>query len=94
MPAETHQLAEPPNLEDIIGLLASLLDIDPLAAATTSLVDAGVDDELALLHLWHAVTEEYGERTLGDFDLDLEGDPPQTVEELATAWLADLRDDC
>lgn len=90
MPAETHQLSEPPTLDDIVDFLASLLDTDPTAASTTSLVEAGVCDELALLHLWQAVAEEYGERTLGECDLDFDENPPQTLEDLARAWLTAL----
>ncbi|MDZ7678845.1 MAG: hypothetical protein U5K29_09855 [Acidimicrobiales bacterium] len=88
MPAETHQLAEPPTLDDVVDLLASLLDADPASASATNLVEAGVDDELALLHLWKAVAEEYGERTLGECDLDFDENRPQTLEDLARAWLS------
>ena len=90
MPAETHQLAEPPSLDDIVDLIVSLLDTDPLEASTTSLAEAGVENDLDLLHLWQAVAEEYGERTLGDFDVDFGGEPPRTIEELADAWLTVL----
>ena len=90
MPAETHQLAEPPSLDDLVDFIASLLDTDPSEASTTSLAEAGVEDDLDLLHLWQAVAEEYGERTLGDFDADFCGEPPHTVEELADAWLMAL----
>lgn len=90
MPAETHQIAEPPTLDDIVDFLASLLDTDPAAASSTNLVEAGVDDELALLHLWQAVAEEYGERTLGGYDLGFDESPPQTLEDLASVWLSAL----
>lgn len=90
MPAETHQLAEPPSLDDLVDFIASLLDTDPSVASTTSLAEAGVEDDLDLLHLWQAVAEEYGERTLGEFDFDFGGEPPHTIEELADAWLRAL----
>ena len=88
MPAETHQIADPPTFDDIVDFLALLLDTDPAAASATNLVEAGVDADLDLLHLWQAVAEEYGERTLGECDLDLYENPPQTLEDLARAWLS------
>jgi len=39
----------------------------------TALADVGIDNDLALFHLGDAVAEEYGERTVGELDLDEPG---------------------
>ena len=88
MPAETHQRGSPPDAAQLAELLGSLLgaDID----ATTSLEDAGADHPLAIVDLWGAVIEEFGERAVGDLDVDFDEDLPRTVGELASMFLAPL----
>lgn len=73
MPAETHQQRDEVTAAEIVDLLvavmvssADLPDVGP----DTLLADLGVDSDLALFDLGDVVAEEYGERTLGEIDLD------------------------
>lgn len=74
MPAETHQQRDEVTVTEIVDLLvavlasssADLADVGP----DTLLADLGVDSDLALFDLGDVVAEEYGERTLGEVDLD------------------------
>ena len=74
MPAETHQQRDEVTVTEIVDLLvavlasssADLADVGP----DTLLADLGVDSDLALFDLGDVVAEEYGERTLGEIDLD------------------------
>ncbi len=73
MPAETHQQRDEVTAAEIVDLLvavlassADLADVEP----DTLLADLGVDSDLALFDLGDVVAEEYGERTLGEIDLD------------------------
>lgn len=69
MPAETHSHHEPVTVDDILDLLSTIVqdgEVDPDAP-----LDAlGLDDDLALLSYWDVVVEEYGERTVGEPDLE------------------------
>lgn len=88
MPAETHQFSEPLDVGAVIEILADLLvpDLDLDAAAKVTLGSLDQADELSLHHLWDHVTEEAGERTIGDLDTDPDGTP----EALAEITLAEL----
>ena len=73
MPAETHQQRDEVTAAEIVDLLvavlassADLADVGP----DTLLADLGVDSDLALFDLGDVVAEEYGERTLGEIDID------------------------
>lgn len=70
MPAETHSHSEPVTADDVLELLATVVhDADGLDPGTP--VDAlGLDDDLALLSFWDVVAEEFGERTLGEPDIE------------------------
>jgi hypothetical protein len=81
MPAETHQRRDGVAAPEIIELLENVLGL-PAANDATSLAELGCDGDLSLLDLWDAAVEEYGERTLGEPDLD-ELRSATTVGELA-----------
>jgi hypothetical protein len=73
MPAETHQQRDAVTVDEIVDFLLATLassmhvaDVD----ADTALVDLGVDSDLALFDLFDLAAEEYGERSLGELDLD------------------------
>jgi hypothetical protein len=72
MPAETHRRRDAVDVEDVMDLLAALLD-EPFesgdVAADTPLRDLGID-ELAVLHLWDAAVEELAERGAAEPDVD------------------------
>lgn len=91
MPAETHEHGSPPDAAQLVELLGSLLgsDVDP----DTTLADVGVDDTLVVIDLWGAVVEEFGERALGDLDIELDEIPSGTVGELASMFVAALDPD-
>jgi hypothetical protein len=84
MPAETHQLSEQTDSQAILDLVAALVGVDPDDAPELSLVAVDLHDDLAILHLWASVVEEFGERSVGDIELD---DPrPATLADLATLF--------
>lgn len=84
MPAETHQLSEQTDARAILDLVATLVGVDPDEATELSLASVDLHDDLAILHLWACVVEEFGERSIGDIELD---DPrPGTLAELATLF--------
>lgn len=85
MPAETHSHAEDVDVTRVLDLLCAVVGMDPDGAADRSLVELGLDDDLAVLDLWSAVAEELGERSLGD--LELPDRRPATVGELAELFL-------
>jgi len=93
MPAETHQHRDPIRPGVVLELLWTVLalpDEDPDPGVL--LADLGADSELMLLDLWDAAAEEYGERTLGDVDLeDLQR--LTTLGELAHAIIESVRVD-
>ena len=88
MPAETHQRSEAVGAEDVLDLLACVVGLDVGPAAEASLADLELSDELSILHLWEVVVEEYGERSIGDLDLD--GSRPSTLGELADLFTREL----
>jgi hypothetical protein len=91
VPAETHTSGESVDTDAILDLVAALVgfDPDPDAAREVRLAELELDDDLALLHLWSAVAEEFAERSLGNFDpLDSR---PLTLGELLEAVRDALR---
>ena len=88
MPAETHQLSDPVDAAALLEILADLLmpDVPLDVAGHVTLGSLDQADELSLHHLWDHVTEEAGERTIGDLDTDPDGTP----EALAETTLAEL----
>jgi hypothetical protein len=89
MPAETHQVNEPVDARVVLDLLTSILGVDPAGAAHLALDDVELDDHLSILHLWAAVVEEFGERSLGELELECAG--PTTLGALAAAFAGSLR---
>lgn len=83
MPAETHQLRESVGVDDVVALLAAVLDASAPDPGPLTLVELGVDDDLALVHLWKAVVEELGERATGELEFD---ERPLTLRHLAEAF--------
>lgn len=88
MPAETHQRSEPVDVGAVLDLLACVVGLDAPRAVDAPLAELELDDDLAILHLWDAVVEEYGERSMGDLDLD--GSRPSTLGELADLFTREL----
>ncbi len=91
MPAETHSRRDAVTAADIVELIGSILvDTDPASTLEDLvLASVGVDDDGALLELWDATAEEFGERTLvlEDIDVCLEAfREADTVGELAQAF--------
>lgn len=76
MPAETHSYREEITESQVLELLWVLVtdpdstDFGGEPEPHRSLEELGIDEDLALLSLWDATTEEYGERTLGDLDVE------------------------
>lgn len=73
MPAETHQERDDVTATEIVGLLVAVLESSTdlvNVGPDTALADVGIDNDLALFDLGDVVAEEYGERTLGEVDLD------------------------
>ena len=91
MPAETHSHREGLDVETVLGLLAAILGADggPEQWEGLPVADFGLDDDLALLHLWELAAEELGERSLGE--LDVEDAQPATLGELADLFHDALR---
>lgn len=83
MPAETHQLGEEIDLDVVLDLVTAIVGVD-VDAAGTSLTELELDDDVSILHLWSAVVEELGERSVGELELDEQ--PPATLGELATLF--------
>ncbi|MCB0978292.1 MAG: hypothetical protein KDB02_12625 [Acidimicrobiales bacterium] len=79
MPAETHQVWEPPDTGSVLEVLADLLapDLALDAAAEVTLGSVGHADDLSLHHLWNVVADEMCERTIGDL-----GDEPDWTPEM------------
>ncbi|MGE3447800.1 MAG: hypothetical protein AB7H92_09505 [Microbacteriaceae bacterium] len=88
MPAETHQRSEAVGVDAVLDLLACVVGLDAPRAAQARLADLELDDDLSVLHLWDAVVEEYGERSVGDLDLD--GTRPATLGDLADLFAREL----
>jgi hypothetical protein len=70
MPAETHSHSEPVTVEDVLELLATVVQDGDGLDPGTSVDLLGLDDDLALLSFWDVVAEEFGERTLGEPDIE------------------------
>lgn len=71
MPAETHTTHEGIDARDVLDLIDALVGSDDAPIAPdTPLVDAGLGDDLAVLHIWGAVAEEYAERAVADLDVE------------------------
>lgn len=73
MPAETHQHRDAVTADEIVDLLVAVLATSTDLARVgpdTLLADLGADSDLALFDLGDLVAEEYGERSLGEIDLD------------------------
>jgi hypothetical protein len=71
VPAETHSHRDPLQPEAVLDLLWSILappDQEP--DPDVRLDDLGASSQLTLLDLWGAAAEEYGERTLGEVDIE------------------------
>ena len=93
MPAETHQQRDDVTAVEIVDLLVAVLASSTDLAdvgSDTPLADLGIDSDLALFDLCDVVAEEYGERTLGEIDLD-ELWSARTIGALAAVF-ARLRD--
>lgn len=89
MPAETHQFGNDVDAGLILDLLVTLVGVEEdEGAADLPLGSVGVDDDVAVLHLWDAVAEEYGERSVGE--VELEGELPATLGELAELFHGQL----
>lgn len=78
MPAETHSHHEPITVDDILDLLSTIVHGDSELQPDMPLDELGLSDDLAVMAFWDAVVEEYGERGVGEPDL----------EDLATATTA------
>lgn len=88
MPAETHQQRDEVTAAEIIDLLVAVLASSADLAGVgpdTLLTDLGVDSDLALFDLGDVVAEEYGERSLGEIDVD-ELWSARTIGALATVF--------
>lgn len=88
MPAETHQRSEAVDVGAVLDLLTCVVGLDAPRAADAPLTALELDDDLSILHLWDAVVEEYGERSVGDLELD--GTRPTTLGELADLFTREL----
>jgi hypothetical protein len=83
MPAETHQHRDPVDLETVLELLWAVTAAPGEPDPDVPLTVVGLAGDLPMLDVWDAVSEEYGERTLGVPELD-ELRELRTVGELAT----------
>lgn len=68
MPAETHSHRDDIDVDTVVGFLANVLELDEEDPGELSLDRLGIDDDLAMLDLWDSFAEEFGERTLGEFE--------------------------
>lgn len=95
MPAETNQHTEAVTAGDVLELMWTMLtepgtdDDGPDPSRT--LADAGLDDDLAVLHLWDTVVEEYGQRSVGELDVE-EAAEVATLGELADLFTRTVND--
>jgi hypothetical protein len=65
----------------VLSFVAGLVGADPEGAATAPLAQFDLDNELSIVALWEAIADEFGERSLGDVDLD--GEVPVTLGDIA-----------
>lgn len=70
MPAETHSHSEPVTAHDILDLLSTIVHDDATSDPETPLAQLGLSDELSIMAFWDVAVEEYGERSVGEPDLD------------------------
>lgn len=84
MPAETHSHREAVSVETVLDCMATIIGLDPEGVGERSLDELGLEDDLAVLHLWDAVVDELGERSTGELE-PLEP-APATLGELAVAF--------
>lgn len=70
MPAETHSHHEPITVDDILDLLSTIVHGDSELQPDMPLDELGLSDDLAVIAFWDAVVEEYGERSVGEPDLE------------------------
>ena len=71
MPAETHTTHEGIDARDVLDLIDALVGADDASLGPdTPLVDVGLGDDLAVLHIWGAVAEEFAERSVADLDVE------------------------
>jgi len=71
MPAETHTLREGIDARDVLDLIDALVGSgDGVLRPDTPLADVRLDDDLAVLHFWGAVAEEFAERATAELDVD------------------------
>ena len=87
MPAETHQRSETVGIDAVVDLLAYVVGLEP-GRQDAPLGELELDDDLSIVHLWAAVVDEFGERSVGD--LDFEGARPFTLRELAELFTRQL----
>lgn len=74
MPAETHRHGEPVTGALVLELIWSLVagpDDPQTPDPSVTLPRVDLDNELALLDVWEAATEEFAERTVSEPDLEL-----------------------
>lgn len=83
MPAETHQLGEGIDRDVVLDLIATIVGTD-VDAADETLASLELEDDVSILHLWSAVVEELGERSVGELELDEQ--LPATLGELAALF--------
>ncbi|MFP5321011.1 MAG: hypothetical protein ACLGIC_04105 [Acidimicrobiia bacterium] len=70
MPAETHSHSEPVTVQDILDLLSTIVHDDATFDPDTPLTELGLSDDLSIMAFWDVAIEEYGERSVGEPDLD------------------------
>jgi hypothetical protein len=90
MPGETDQIGCDIDADSVLALPEALLGpSEKDEPGGTILADLGVDGD-GTLHLWRAICEEFGERTLGsEIDPDL-FDPAMAVLAVAASRAAEL----
>ena len=86
MPSETHQHSGTVSVHEVLRLLASIVDVDPVHAASIPLPLFDLDDDLAIVRLWESVVEEFGERGVGELEFD--HPLPSTLGQLASVFYA------
>ncbi len=73
MPAETHRHGEPvdgPAVLDLFWALVARPGAPDTPDPDLTLRQLDVDDDIGVLELWEAATEEFAERTLAEPDIE------------------------